>query len=65
MKEEGFVSRGFIPSLNVIHKRELNDLLYDENENEVEDFFKEINSRNSLRLHDFRFTLVGKKVLKC
>ena len=39
MKKEGFVTRGFIPSLNVIPKKELNDLLYDESENEVGDFF--------------------------
>ena len=36
LMKKGFVPRGF---------RELNDLLYDESENEV-DFFKEINSRN-------------------
>ena len=39
MKEEDFVPGGFIPSLNVIPKTELNDLSYDESENEVEDFF--------------------------
>ena len=46
MKEEGFVTRGFIPSLNVTPKRKLNDLLYDESENEVQDFFQESNSHN-------------------
>ena len=39
MKEEDFVPGGFIPSLNVIPKTELTDLLYDESEIEVEDFF--------------------------
>ena len=46
MKEEDFVPGGFIPSLNVIPKTELTDLLYDESENEVEDFFLRNNSRN-------------------
>ena len=46
LMKEGFVTHGFIPSLNIIPKRELNDLLYDESENEVEDFFKESNSHN-------------------
>ena len=46
LMKEGFVTHGFIPSLNIILKRELSDLLYHESENEVEDFFKESNALN-------------------
>ena len=57
MKEESFITRGSISSLEVIPKRELDDLLYEESESEVE-FFKK------LRLHDFWFALLGKVVLR-
>ena len=35
MKEEGFVTRGSISSLKDIHKREFDDLWFDESESEV------------------------------
>ena len=41
MKEESFITRGSISSLEVIPKRELDDLLYEESESEVE-FFKKL-----------------------